>query len=600
MNKQCKILYSKLERPVLQNNLIARQRLLEEIDGASQRMVILHGTLGYGKTVLMNQYVQYCGMPWVWYHLDITDDKPGVFFSYLSAAFKRRFPDFDLDLGGYEEGSEGYLQAETDFLIRLNNLLEPAKNKKAGMVLVLDEFQSISHRHVLSFLRRLTEFASGDLRILLAVKGNLPSFTASLLLAGQALVIGPEGLSFTESEVKDFLDKRIKKWDPAWIGKVYETTQGWPAGLEFAVQYMERFGAGKPEPDWDRIGTETLLHDYLMNELFCKQPENVQEFLLATAFLEEMDAKTCANALHLTDAGNILDRLNRQRLFVSPDKEKKECYHYHPLFGQFLQRQVSARQKSTLFVSQSIAVTNSRIQVRFFGPFQVIVGGHHEMTWRTRKTAELFACLAERGGKPVKRNELLRILWPDNYPNNAVAMLHNMIYSIRRELAPFGLSQLLQYKNREYLMPADLLDCDLERIEKLCRAVEEKDLAYLTGQEDAFSSYWGIYLDGMENSWCELKKYYYEKCFIGGCELLGDFFLREGRWKDGVRVLKAGLEVDSYSEALAVKLMKCYIGLRDKKEGKKLYDSICKIYRFELESTPDQAFVEAYEACIHG
>lgn len=65
-------------------------------------------------------------------------------------------------------------------------------------------------------------------------------------------------------------------------------------------------------------------------------------------------------------------------------------------------------------------------------------------------------------------------------------------------------------------------------------------------------------------------------------------------------MLRAGLDADTYSETLAMLLMKCYARLQERKEGKRLYEELCHVWRTELGIAPGRAFTRAYEECMRG
>ena len=474
-----KILRSKIEVPEIQKDLVIRERLLKIMSSSKEKMLMLYGALGYGKTVLLSHYIRLYEVPCAWYHLDEMDNDLCTFFEYLTEAFSGMWHDFEFDVHSYltvqNEVSMIYRMG-MDFIRKLNEYLNRPRGGGSRVALVLDDFQTIRNEDIFSFIHSLMEHTSDNLKIYIATKGSLPAFTAALALQEKVRILEPSLLAFTEEEV---------------------------------AQYFKQNGYVQPNSDWDAISDK-------------------------------------------------------------PRHHKKE------------------EEKRT------------EIYVQCFGTFTVYLGERRqEMYWRTKKAAELFAYLFECRGKAVKRSDLLKILWPDEYPNNAVAMLHNMLYNIRKELTPFGLQNLIEYANRKYTMDVTLISSDYDRVQQICKAVERKNIALLEENKALFFTYWGTYLDGIENTWCSREKYYYEKRFLNGCDLLGTYLMKNGSWDDAVKVLQAGIEMDVYAENLAIKLMKCYTGSHDKKEGKRLYEHISGVYRSDLHIEPSQDFVRAYKKCMN-
>lgn len=474
-----KILHSKIEVPEIQKDLVIRERLLKIMSSSKEKMLVLYGALGYGKTVLLSHYIRLYEVPCAWYHLDEMDNNLCTFFEYMTEAFSGLWPDFEFDVHSYltvQDEVSMIHQMGMDFILKLNECLNRPRGDGYRAALVLDDFQTIRNEDIFSFIHLLMEHTSDNLKIYIATKGSLPTFTAALVLQEKVRILESSLLAFTEEEI---------------------------------AQYFKQNGYVQLNLDWDTISDKPQHH--------------------------------------------------------RKGEEKR-----------------------------------AEIYVQCFGKFTVYLGEkRQEMNWRTKKAAELFAYLYECQGAALKRDDLLKILWPDEYPNNAVAMLHNMLYNIRKELTPFGLQNLIEYTNRKYTMDVTLISSDFDMVQQVCQAVERKNIALLDENKTLFFTYWGTYLDSIENIWCSREKYYYEKCFLKGCDLLGTYLMKNGSWDDAVKVLQTGIEMDVYAENLAIKLMRCYTGSHDKKAGRRLYEHISSIYRSDLQINPSQDFVQAYEKCMN-
>src|SRR5262245_40385964 len=75
-------------------HLIPRPRLTELLRTIpDRRLITLSAPAGYGKTSLLTDFAnQDLPLPNCWYTLDLFDQDPWVFLSYLGAAFEQRFP----------------------------------------------------------------------------------------------------------------------------------------------------------------------------------------------------------------------------------------------------------------------------------------------------------------------------------------------------------------------------------------------------------------------------------------------------------------------------------------------------------------------------
>lgn len=239
------------------------------------------------------------------------------------------------------------------------------------------------------------------------------------------------------------------------------------------------------------------------------------------------------------------------------------------------------------------------LQARQFGPFKVIVTEDgYEIPWRTKKGCELFAYLISLEGNAVERNHLFDIIWKEELPNNPVAMLHNMIYNIRKELSAYKLENIVQYKNKRYSIDISLIDCDMDAVSRVCSAVSRKDLDTLLENEGVLSGYWGVYLENIDNVWVTERKDYYDKMFIDGSLLLADFYYDNRIYEKALAYLQNALKVDPFSERIMEKILNCYskAGRLDKLRTK--YEEYCGLLARELDIQPSSDLAEAYQRSI--
>jgi len=199
------------------------------------------------------------------------------------------------------------------------------------------------------------------------------------------------------------------------------------------------------------------------------------------------------------------------------------------------------------------------LKVKQFGNFKVIVvEDNYELTWRTKKAGELLAYLISLNGKSVERSQLFDVIWPDELPNNPVAMLHNMIYNIRKELSAYKLQKLIQYKNKGYSIDMTLVDCDEGNVSCICSAISHKDIDTLLENEVMLSTYWGKYLENIASIWAAERREYYDKMFVNGSLLLADFYYDNRIYEKALVFLQNAQKIDPFSERIMEKILNCY------------------------------------------
>ena len=240
------------------------------------------------------------------------------------------------------------------------------------------------------------------------------------------------------------------------------------------------------------------------------------------------------------------------------------------------------------------------LTVTFFGEFRATVqGADRPLSWRTRKSVELFAYLAELDGEAIGRRQLLAKLWNEEMPDNAVAMLHNMIYNIRKELAAYRLTDVIRYKDKQYSLDMEALHTDLAGMHELCAAVNAGALAALLPLRSSFLTYRGRYLEEIDNVWVTERREYYDAAFLRGCTLLAEDAREKGEFSQAVTLIKNALIVNPYSEELAGALLACYGAQCDYKRTKAEYQRFSQLLRDDLGIEAGPALAETYRRIMH-
>lgn len=235
------------------------------------------------------------------------------------------------------------------------------------------------------------------------------------------------------------------------------------------------------------------------------------------------------------------------------------------------------------------------LRVTFFGDFKVTVGAEEKpLSWRTRKGGELFAYMVKLAGKPVGRKQLLAALWNDELPDNAVTMLHNMLYNLRKELSAYQMEDLIEYKDKVYRIRMERVETDLREMDRLCSLADQNDILGLVENQERFKTYWGRYLEDMDGFWAVEDREYYDTRFLKGCVRLGEAAMQDGRPGDSALFFKNAMVVNSYSEELEAALLKCYGAMGNLKQVKTEYERFTALLQKELQTAPGKALRQTY------
>ena len=225
-----------------------------------------------------------------------------------------------------------------------------------------------------------------------------------------------------------------------------------------------------------------------------------------------------------------------------------------------------------------------------FGSFRtLILETGEEVRWRSRKVRECMAFLALNGSRGFTREELLEALWDtDRLPANEVASFHNLLSSIRRSLAPWGLGDLLVYAGKKYSLKPGRVYTELSRGEDLVAAAMVKDAERIRSmQASLFRFASSPFLSRKGSAWALERRNFYEIWFARGLAYLGEEYRKEGKPETAALAFQKALELSPYMEqAQAGLLMAC----GDQGSMEKLhraYKRIGSILKKDMEEIPE-------------
>ena len=324
---------TKLHPPRTRLKLVARPRLREVLARDGRRLTLVSAPAGFGKTTLLNEWSLSCAgeRSIAWVSLDEGDNDPARFLSYLVAALRT-----------IEEGiGEGVLASlRSPEPPRLEALVASLVNEMAdlpdGLAVVLDDYHVVDAQSVHRIVSFLLDNLPPNVHLVIASRVDPPLPLARLRARGQMAKLGAADLRFTPEEAAAFL-RDVMELDLTAedVTVLEERTEGWIAGLQLAALSM------RDREDVSGFveafsGSHRDVLDFLAEEVLEGQPTEIREFLLKTSVLKHMTAPLCDALTGRADGQVMLERLERENLFVVPLDDERRWYRYHHLFRDFL------------------------------------------------------------------------------------------------------------------------------------------------------------------------------------------------------------------------------------------------------------------------
>jgi LuxR family maltose regulon positive regulatory protein len=120
---------------------------------------------------------------------------------------------------------------------------------------------------------------------------------------------------------------------------LHRRTEGWAAGLYLAaLSLADRRDAAAFIRTF--AGDNRHIVDYLMAEVLDGQPVQMRSFLLRTSVLGRLSGALCDAMLQTSGSASVLEKIERENLFVVPLDMSRRWYRYHHLFGELLRAEL--------------------------------------------------------------------------------------------------------------------------------------------------------------------------------------------------------------------------------------------------------------------
>lgn len=324
------LLMSKCRVPSACRAPIPRPRLLERFPfDRGARVIVVSAPAGFGKTTLVAEWARSTRDALAWLSLDELDNDPHRFWSYFSGVLDSVLRDRGDNVRRMRTRHGEPVSPADAVAHRLERLTSRCD-------LVIDDFHFLEAESVLATVNRLLRRVPDRCRLVLISRDRPRLALSRLRLRGELEEITARSLRFTRKEVVQlFREDAGCDLTREQASALRRATEGWPAGLRLALlSYKER--GGSPEGILEEGWAGRYAFDYLAEEVFERQDEDLRRFLMLTSVLRRFCAPLCVAVTGIAESGRYLRHLERSNLFLLSLGGELKWYRYHRLFGRFL------------------------------------------------------------------------------------------------------------------------------------------------------------------------------------------------------------------------------------------------------------------------
>src|SRR5829696_5920614 len=314
------LVFTKLRPSQARSNLVARPQLTVRLEReVGRKLTLISAPAGFGKTTLLVEWSRGRAgdqQSVAWLSLDEGDNDPTRFLSYLVATLRSVE-------GGIGEGVLSALRSPQP--PRIEAVTAALINELAALAgeltLIFDDYHAID---------------SEPVHGVVSSRIDPPLPLSRLRARNQMRELDAADLSFSSEEAATFLNS-VMGLDLSTedVCALEERTEGWIAGLQLAALSMrERKDISNFIEAFSGSHRDVL--DYLTEEVLEVQLEGVRKFLLETSVADHLSGALCDALTSGSDGQEMLERLEKENLFVVALDEERRWYRYHHLFADFL------------------------------------------------------------------------------------------------------------------------------------------------------------------------------------------------------------------------------------------------------------------------
>lgn len=335
------ILRTKLHAPQLSGAMVNRDRLFKLMDRARDMpLTLVSAPAGYGKSVLVAQWIEQLDSPIAWLSLDADDSDLKSFLEYFVAAVNTVVPRACVTTRELQEAASA-----PPISVLASYLLNDLDAIDTPCAIVLDDYHLIEPLSpVQELMHCILAHPPRQFRFIVITRHDPPLDLPSLRAGHRVNDVRLQDLRFSTTEVGEFFnitqdhsisDEAIKNLD--------REVEGWAAGLRLLVLAMRHVA----DPDAFLItlhGGLPQIQDYLLREVLGAQDAQARDCLLVSSILDRFCVDLLEAICKAPDinehpeftAIDFLDELRKTNLFIFSLDAELKWFRYHHLFQDLL------------------------------------------------------------------------------------------------------------------------------------------------------------------------------------------------------------------------------------------------------------------------
>ncbi len=332
---------TKFRPTTLPATLLTRSALHARLEaGAAQRLTVVVGTAGAGKSVLLSSWAgARNGGVTSWLSCDEADADPVRFWAAFIKAPQAVAPGFGADAAELL-AMDGVMSADVTA-----SIANDAAKLPAGSVIVVDDFHAAAGAAAKSMTDLVERWPAETTQLVLAGRAEPPVRLHRLRLSGELCEVRDRDLYLSLPESGALLANFGVQIAAGELALLHQRSEGWVAALQMAALTLR--GARNPVQAARALDVSShAIAEYFIGEVLQQQAPDVARFMLDTCVLDELTAEACTAVTGRQDAAALLRSIEAANLFIVALDDDRTSYRYHQLVRQVLRAELHATDRA--------------------------------------------------------------------------------------------------------------------------------------------------------------------------------------------------------------------------------------------------------------
>lgn len=253
------------------------------------------------------------------------------------------------------------------------------------------------------------------------------------------------------------------------------------------------------------------------------------------------------------------------------------------------------------------AQPSAALAVCCLGPFRVYQHDRLVEDWASRKGKLVFKYLVTHRERPIPKEVLMDLFWPDSSPDAARNNLNVAIYGLRQSLHQNSPDEShILYQDDCYLINPDLdiwvdVEAFRDHLARARRLDENSPAGAIPEYHLAEALYTGDFLDeDRYEDWASAPRQQLKDAYLDVLERLSRHYYMRGEYATCIAQCRKALAVDSCRESAHRWIMQCYAQQGQRYLAIRQYQECADALQDELGVEPSGETVKLYERILTG